>query len=125
MVTSTEPCEVTVSGVFSHNTEPGYDYTNFIFVNADGRVPMAGFDGIGVAVPFSYNLTYEPGEYIGENNDQVRFEITVTSDGAWSDADCWYFGNGACQVDDLRVQCSNGGYDNTSDFQNGWGMAGL
>ncbi len=121
VIDPTEPCEVTVSGVFSHNTEPGYDFTNFYFVNSEDQVPMAAIDGVGVAVVFSHSLTYEPGDYVGENNEQVQFEIKVASDGAWSDADCLYSGNGACQVDDLRVQCSNGDYDNTSDFQNGFG----
>ncbi len=116
-----ESCDVTISGVFSHNTEPGYDYTSFYFVTSSGTVIMATVDGIGVAVPLSHSLTYAPQDYLGPNQDQVRFEILVTSDGAWSDVDCLYSGNGACQVDDLRAQCSNGNFDHTSDFQNGPG----
>ncbi len=118
---SAGPCDVTVSGVFSHNTEPGYDFTFFSYETSSGMVEMAMVDGVGVAVPLSHSLTYEPQDYIGPDQDQVRFEIKVTSDGAWSDEDCLYSGNGACQVDDLRVQCSNGNFDNTSDFQDGLG----
>ncbi len=112
-------CQVTVSGIFNHNTEPGYDYTSFRFQMADGPIEMESFDGIGVAQDFSYSINFSPADYIGEDHDTVLFEILVTSDGGWSDQDCSYWGNGACQIDDVRVQCSNGNYDHTSDFQNG------
>lgn len=114
-------CLVTVSGIFNHNTEPDYDYTSFRFQIADGPIEMESFDGVGVAVDFSYSINYLPSDYIGEDHDTVLFEILVTSDGGWSDQDCSYWGNGACQIDDLRVQCSNGNYDHTSDFQDGMG----
>ncbi len=119
------PCQVTVSGIFNHNSEPGYDYTTFQFQTADGPVDLDSFDGIGSAVEFSYSMTYEPQDYAGENFDAIIFTILFTSDGGWSDEDCSYFGNGACQIDDIRVQCSNGNFDQTSDFQNGmdpWGL---
>ena len=116
-----EPCTVTISGVFSHNTEPGYDYTFFGFETSSGKITVAQIDGIGVAIPFSHSLLFEPQDYFGSNHDQIRFEINMISDSGWSDVDCNYFGNGACQFDDLRIQCSNGNFDHTSDFQDGPG----
>ncbi len=112
----TSGCSVTVAGVFSHNTEPGYDFTHFEFVTADETVSMAAVDGVGVAVVFSHSMSYAVADYVGENQDEVRFEITFKSDGAWSDTDCLFSGNGACQVDDLHTTCTNGGYDQTETF---------
>lgn len=114
-------CSVTVSGVLNHNTEPGYDFTHFQFRTADATVLRGSFDGVGTAVPFSYSLVYDTFDYAGENQDQVTFEIVVRSDGAWSNEDCLYTGNGACQVDDLLVSCSNGDYSNFTDFEDGFG----
>ncbi len=113
---ATADCSITVAGVFSHNTEPGYDFTHFEFVTADETVSMAAVDGVGVAVVFSHSMSYAVADYVGENEDEVRFEITFKSDGAWSDADCLYSGNGACQVDDLHTTCTNGGYDQIETF---------
>ncbi len=115
-------CIMQVSGVFNSNTEPGYDFVSFKFLTADAEVIAAEFDGIHQAQVFNYSHAYNPDDYVGSNNDEVRFRIVVTSDGGWSDEDCDYYGNGACQVDDLRVQCSNGDYDGFTDFEDGtWG----
>jgi len=112
-------CLVTVSGIFNHNTEPGYDYTTFRFKTSNGYVVGNSLDGVGSAVEFTHSFSYSPWDYIGENYDTIHFEIKISSDGGWSDEDCSYWGNGACQVDDLRIQCSNGNYDKTTDFQDG------
>ncbi|MCP4292154.1 MAG: T9SS type A sorting domain-containing protein [bacterium] len=116
-----QPCDLTVSGVFNHDTEPGYDFTIFRYLTNDSIIILDHFDGQGSAVPFSYSLTYSPGDYMGLNSNQIQFEIFVSSDAGWSDEDCWYPTMGACQIDDIRVQCSNGNYDNISDFQTGMG----
>lgn len=112
-------CTVAVDGVFSHNTEPGYDTTTFRFNTADAPVVQGVFDDAGVALPFAYSLSYGTADYMGENSDLVQFDIVVRSDGGWSDEDCDYYGNGACQIDDLHVTVSNGGYDATTDFEDG------
>lgn len=108
-----------VSGVFNSNTEPGYDFVTFRFVTADGFVEADVFDGVQEARSFSFSLLFESADYVGDNNDEVRFQVQVESDGGWSDEDCDYWSNGACQVDDLRVQCSNGDCDVFTDFQDG------
>jgi hypothetical protein len=116
-----EPCDVSISGFFNYNTEQDYDYITFRFVTDVGQVVMANINGEGTATYFNHQLSYASSDYVGENHDQVRFEIAVISDGGYSDEDCGFSSNGACQLDDLRVQVSNGNYDNTSDFQDGMG----
>ncbi len=112
-------CTVNVSGVFNSNTELAYDYIIFQFITADGAVVQSANDGIHIAENFSYSLAYGPSDYVGVYSDAVRFQILVISDVGWSDEDCSFWGDGACQVDDLRVQCSNGDYDGLTDFQDG------
>ncbi len=112
-------CTMSVSGVFNSNTEPAYDYITFQFITVDGAVVQSANDGIHIAENFIYTLAYGPADYVGHESDTVRFQILVTTDGGWSDEDCIFWGDGACQVDDLRVQCSNGDYDGLTDFQDG------
>ncbi len=112
-------CSMQISGVFNSDTEPGYDFIEFSFLTAEGPVVAEVFDGIHQAQAFNYSFNYEPADYAGINNDEIHFQIFVSSDGGYSDEDCSYWGNGACQVDDLNVQCSNGGYDGFTDFQDG------
>ncbi len=117
-------CVVTVNGLVSHNTEPGYDYTNFTFQTSNGPMIQQSLDGVGVNRPFNsgagFSYSYSPAEYMGLDSDVVRFEITITSDGAWSDEDCLYSGNGAAQIDDVTITCSNGGYNDTENFDETW-----
>ncbi len=110
-------CTMTVSGIFNSNTEPGYDYTTFRFDTADAPVDQSINDGIHSAEPFNYSHAYGPADYVGQNNNEVCFQIVVTSDSGWSDEDCSYWGDGACQVDDITVQCTNGNYYYFTDFQ--------
>ncbi len=112
-------CTMTVSGIFNSNTEPAYDYVTFRFQTADAPVVSSVNDGVHAAENFSYSHSYGAADYVGENNDEVRFEILVTSDGGFSDEDCSYYGNGACQVDDIHVTATNGGYDVMTDFEDG------
>jgi len=112
-------CTITVTGVFNSNTEPGYDYTIFRFETADGFVVASVNDGIHTGEMFDYLHTYNPVDYVGEGQNEVRFQIAVTSDGGWSDEDCSYWGNGACQVDDINIHCTNGNFSEYVDFQDG------
>jgi len=114
-----EPCTMQVDGIFNSNTEAGYDYVTFRFVTGGGKYNVDLFDGIHEAETFSHSYVYQPEDYSGENNDEVCFQIYFNSDAGFSDEDCLYWGNGAIQVDDLRVQCSNGNYDVTTDFEDG------
>ncbi|MCP4996459.1 MAG: hypothetical protein GY934_22190, partial [Gammaproteobacteria bacterium] len=116
-----EGCEITVSGLLNHDSEPGYDYINFVFQTADGGLNVGSLDGEGTQVTFSHTMDYDVADYAGENSDEVRFDIHFRGDGAYSDVDCLFSGSGACSVDDLHVVCSNGNYDYTEDFSNGMG----
>ncbi|MCP4290498.1 MAG: T9SS type A sorting domain-containing protein [bacterium] len=116
-----QPCNLMVSGVLNYDVEPGYDFITFRYLTSENTINLDQLDGQGSAVPFNYSVTYSPAEYVGADSDQIQFEIFVSSDVGWSDEDCYYPSIGACQVDDIRVQCSNGNYDNTSDFQDGMG----
>lgn len=116
-----QPAVFTISGVLNHDLEPGYDFVRFEFLTAGGLVEAAALDGTGLAIPFTHQLIYQPADLAGQEQDQVAFQIRVTSDGAWSDEDCLFPSAGACQVDDLHVVCDNGGLDATTDFQNGPG----
>ena len=48
---------------------------------------------------------WEPGDYVGENGDEVQVQIRFKSDGGWSDEDCqWPTSRPApCQADNLQV----------------------
>ncbi|MCP4290499.1 MAG: T9SS type A sorting domain-containing protein [bacterium] len=116
-----EGCEITVSGLLNHDSEPGYDYINFFFQTADGGLNVGSLDGEGTQVTFSHTMDYDVADYAGENSDEVRFDIHFRGAGAYSDVDCLFSGSGACTVDDLHVVCSNGNYDYTEDFSNGMG----
>ncbi|MCP4293104.1 MAG: T9SS type A sorting domain-containing protein, partial [bacterium] len=111
----------TVSGLLNHDSEPGFDHINFVFQTADGELNVAYLDGEGTQVNFSHTMNYDVADYVGENSDEVRFDIHFKSDGTYSDVDCLFSGGGACTVDDLHVVCSNGNYDYTEDFSNGMG----
>lgn len=112
-------CLMTVSGVISHDTEPGYDFTSLTFVTAGGDVDIAVLDGIGLEVPFSHTFLYTTADYVGPEQDQVLFQVEFRSDGAWSDEDCLHPTAGACRMDDLLVECSNGSFSAFNDFDDG------
>jgi len=113
----TASCTLGVSGVFSSNSEPGYDFLTTRYMLADAPVVKEVFDGVHSNQAFTYTQSYSPTDYVGDNNDEVRFQFVFKSDGGFSDEDCSYSGNGGAQVDDLTVVVSNGGYSNTEDFE--------
>ncbi len=114
-------CTITVSGIISHDSEPGFDYTYFKFITANGPVEAGSVDGIGTGVMFTYSHTYGTSDYVGDNADEVRFDINFKSDGSYDDGDCNYPSAGACSVDDIHTVCTNGGYDVTEDFSVDYG----
>jgi len=110
-----------ISDYMAADLEPGYDFVDFNFLTAQGSLNMAHVDGQGTAVTFEHQHAYTTSDYLGPDGDEVIFEILVTTDGGFSDADCQYPSQGACQVDNLRVVCDNGGLDELADFQDGPG----
>ncbi|MBU8869358.1 MAG: hypothetical protein KOO60_00660 [Gemmatimonadales bacterium] len=114
------PCTVEVDAWVNHNTEPGYDYCHLQFITGDGNtVEVWTADGIGINVNVQGLFTYAPSEYVGAGQDQVHVQWLVTSDGYWDDADCSYYGDGACQLDDVTVTLDNGVVSTFDDFEDG------
>jgi hypothetical protein len=113
---------------FHHDTEPGYDYFSVQFDSAGVWKTVLAVDGsdadsLGFAAPgvqFSAVQTepilYGGNDYGGDEGDQIRIRLIVTSDGAWSDEDgLWPTAAGAAQVDDIVLTTSQGTF--TEDFE--------
>ncbi len=112
------PCNVDVAATVSYDVELGYDYVYLNLDTAGGPVTLWQNDGKGVGVPVSVSHQLQPGDYIGDGNDEVVVYFRVRSDGGWSDADCCVPTTGAMQVDDVTISLDNG--TGTSwDFEDG------
>ncbi len=108
--------DLTVSFLFSYDTEPGYDYFYVEYLNASDQWVNANpngqtvFDGIGdtlvTAVVNKANL-----------GPTVSVRLRFQSDPAWSDQDGAWDTNGAAIVDSLWVGDSLG-VINFQDFEN-------
>lgn len=115
-----QPCQVTVEAFLNYDLEYGYDYLYLQAHLSDGNfVHLFEADGQSTNFHLLESFTYQPGEYFGVTGDEVRLRFVVMSDGAYSDEDCSFSGIGACQIDDIRVQMSNGGINSFSDFEDG------
>jgi hypothetical protein len=113
-------CQLQVIGVLDHDTEQGYDYLTLGYENGSGDFFSIWMtDGTAENVALDVTATLAPTDYAGENNDEVVLQFRFTSDGAFSDEDCQFFGKGACQLDDLLVSVDNGGLATFDDFEGG------
>ncbi|PIE75873.1 hypothetical protein CSA17_05195 [bacterium DOLJORAL78_65_58] len=115
----TAPCSVSVTGLAFSNTEPGYDYVYFRYVTAEGAQNILVWDDVHEFETFTANYDYAPDQYVGANADEICFQIFVQTDIAYSDEDCQYPSDGAIRVDDLTITASNGGLNETEDFNDG------
>lgn len=116
---------------FNHDTEPGYDYFNVEYDSAGSMVTLLSVDssnkdasnifqapGVQYSTTPAGDIVYVGNDYGGDNNDEVVIELSVTSDGAWSDEDgLWPTDGGAAQVDDITVTTAEG--TTFEDFQSG------
>ncbi|MBU8869696.1 MAG: hypothetical protein KOO60_02365 [Gemmatimonadales bacterium] len=119
---------VNISATVNHNTEPGYDYSNLGYWKNEAEIAYVWTaDGVGEQVAVIGSVTYQAGEYVGENYDQVRISWHVTSDGGWDDWDCLYASNGALQADNIRVTMTNDGVETSTydDFETSGPMGTL
>ncbi|MCK4415319.1 MAG: DUF11 domain-containing protein [Candidatus Eisenbacteria sp.] len=90
-------------------SEPDYDFLVLQYEKADvGFVTLDEFDGYSF-VNFSYNVTFNPGDYTGPAGNEVHLRWTFASDGQWSDEDCLWPSQGAVSLDDIEVQLDNNG----------------
>ncbi|MBU8871646.1 MAG: hypothetical protein KOO60_12340 [Gemmatimonadales bacterium] len=114
--------QVDVTAIVNHDTEPGYDFSNLGYWKGDSAIAyLWTADGVGEQVSINATVTYQPGEYVGDEENQVRITWHVTSDGGWDDGDCSYYGDGALQVDDITITMINDGNQTAyfHDFENG------
>ncbi len=112
---------VDVVATLQNDTEPGYDYT-YLSAQLEGQPGywnLRIWDGTG---SFAVNdgHTYLPAELIDGSDVVVAFR--VMSDPVWSDEDCSWPSQGACQIDDITVTVSQAGEPDLvtfDDFQDG------
>ena len=114
------PCTVSVEAWLNHNLEPGYDFLTLLVVNEEeDEVEIWSTDGVGINIHLEESFLCIPEDYVGENQDQVHIKFQVTSDIGWDDSDCYYYGDGACQLDDISVILDNGSFTTFDDFEDG------
>ena len=115
-----QPTSVTVNYDANFNTEPGWDFVELKYEKGDGSyetvfVIDGDFQGM---LDQSIEFTVLPADYVGDDDDQIHLQWHVTSDGSYSDEDCSYPSNGACQIDNLQV-LFNGNEVSYDDFEDG------
>jgi hypothetical protein len=119
----TQSCEVQISAVIRFDLETSYDYVSLRVLrhDSDPYQPshLTGTNSSGLTL--NRTITLQPDEYMGPEGDrnQVVIQFVVESDGSYSDEDCHFYGVGACQIDDISVNLSNGGVSSFEDFQDG------
>jgi hypothetical protein len=86
------------------DTEPGYDYVLIEYFA--GGIWMSwndgGWDGVATH-EFDETVVFQPGDYGGIGDDEIRLRIRFSSDAGWSDEDGLWDTDGACQADQLVV----------------------
>lgn len=105
----TKAATVTVTGILNLDTEPAYDYAHFNYNSIYGTTSAWIGDGELEGYEFSFEFTYQPGEYAGVAGDEVQLGFLVNTDGVWSDEDCLYATVGAIQVDNIQVTIDQDG----------------
>ncbi|MFO7608543.1 MAG: hypothetical protein R6X35_05010, partial [Candidatus Krumholzibacteriia bacterium] len=101
-------CTVGVAATIAIDTEPGYDYAYVTAVKSGGPVDLWAEDGVLGPVFLALQTVYAPGDYVGENDDEVVVQFRFTSDGGYSDEDCFRPSDGAVRLDDLAISLDNG-----------------
>ena len=97
-----QPVTVRLTGAMTWDAEPGYDYVYLVIQRGEISQTLASWDDQGF-VDLDYSVTFDPEDFSGPDNDEVRLVWRFRSDGGWDDEDCSYATSGACQIDDLAV----------------------
>lgn len=110
--------DLTVSYALRYETEPNYDFVTLEVDRGGTWSEERSYDGLqATTLNEVVNLTVAPGDLDG---NLVRLRLRFVSDGAYSDADCfWPTAAGACQVDDFAVSGTNGVTATLDDFEGG------
>ena len=113
-------CQVRITAILNHDIEAGYDQLALGYVNGEGVFSTLWMtDGTAEAVPLDVQATLTPVDYGGPGHDEVVLQFRFISDEIFADEDCGFFGEGACQLDDVLVTLSNGGVATFDDFEDG------
>jgi hypothetical protein len=118
---------ISVSLILNYDNEPGYDYLDLNYETSSGWVNAAFWNGtnydvgLGVFVPVSdvVLINYALLTYVGPGNDQIHLRFNATSDGGWSDSDCYWPTAGHSQIDNISVSGDNGVAADYEDFESG------
>ncbi len=105
-------CTLQVDLQFNHDSEPGYDFFLVQWDFAGTVVDLARFDGSNrdgggqftSPATLGTQVVVRPGDFVGQHRDEVILLMSFVSDGAWSDEDGLYDGDGAVQVDNIQIR---------------------
>ena len=105
------------------DSEPGYDGTEVVYYDADGRFSAAYFDGTILNQFIDVTFSLSPADYQGAGSNEVVVQVNFQSDGGWDDGDCSFPSAGAVQIDDITVTLDQGSglVSSFTDFESGWG----
>jgi hypothetical protein len=116
---------VTFTATANIDSEPGYDGTEIVYFDTNGRQVAAYYDGLQPGITLNANFALAPVDYQGPGSDEVVVQVQFQSDGGWSDAegDCQWPTGGAIQIDDITVTMDQGTgvVSSFTDFESGWG----
>ncbi len=98
------------------DSEPGFDYFRIQQNRGGTWQTIIERDDVGSAT-FDQNITFTPSDYVGPAWSQLELRFQGSSDGAWSDEDCFWDTDGLAQVDDIRVTVDGQTY--ADDFDDG------
>ncbi|MFH1845153.1 MAG: hypothetical protein ABIF77_18360, partial [bacterium] len=107
------PLDVTVEAQLSHDTEPGYDFLSLQFEDYTGIQDFGTpglYSGKAVCIPVNeIQADLTPIDRPGFPGKWMHLRWRFFSDGSGSDEDCVWPGEGAVQLDEIRVSFQQGG----------------
>lgn len=114
------PVTVRLTGWMNYDfPDETWDWIFPIVVRGNTADDLAEYTGGGVDnLFFEFTTVVTPDEFGGADKDHVQLRFRVTSDGAWSDADCFGPSRGAAQIDDITVRF-DGEVVTFDDFEEG------
>jgi hypothetical protein len=100
-----QPVTVHLTGAMTYDlSDAGYDFLELYVSRGSTDELLDTWTGTGVSsIALDYSVVLNPGDYVGSGSNEVKLWWRVVTDGGWSDTDCFIFGHGACQIDDLAV----------------------
>ncbi len=120
---------VSLDFVFNHDVEAGFDFLHVEYdsagtwvgvasVSGANRDPVTGdfpVPGVRFSDVASRAIFFAGKDYGGPDGDRIRIRLRVETDGARSDEDGLFDGDGAVQIDDVVLRTSQGRFG--EDFE--------